>query len=304
MQSLNSIRIELTSKCNLSCEFCYRKTNNKTLNLKKIEQFLIMFKNNGGKNIIFTGGESLLYKDIFSVLEFSRKLELENILLTNGTLITEQNILSMKQLVDYIYISIDGPQPYHDFIRGVQGAYEKSIKAINLFNKYNIPYSVQAVITKATVTNIKWIKDIIEKNNIKSFKITPEYYNGLCTLDDKEKINLINQVYNLSEEMKYKVPIELSIFKASVLKYLKLDLNNLLTPWLLSDGSLVAFYNQEKSYFISNIDDYINGKYNRHGILARNKIIDEIINKVYKQVDIIDIMHIQQEEITKFETKR
>ena len=50
----------------------------------------------GIQNVSFTGGEVLIRKDIFEIIEYARKLYMRVFLLSNGTLLTD-NIVARLQ---------------------------------------------------------------------------------------------------------------------------------------------------------------------------------------------------------------
>jgi len=89
-------------------------------------------------------------------------------LTTNGTLFSEKNI---KQLVEIewnqILFSLEGPHAsIHDYMTGVRGSFNRSVKAMSLFNKYKQKlHSVKPVFSFHTVlTNINYmhLKRMIE----------------------------------------------------------------------------------------------------------------------------------------------
>ena len=92
------LNIEVTTLCNLRCEFCVLKDNNLlTKRKKKIMTF------NDFKNIInqisfftthieFTGGEPLINKDIFKMIQICNENYIKTTLATNGILFNQDKI--------------------------------------------------------------------------------------------------------------------------------------------------------------------------------------------------------------------
>jgi MoaA/NifB/PqqE/SkfB family radical SAM enzyme len=72
----------------------------------------------GMRRIIFSGGEPMLYPRFWEILEYARGKFEKVVLSTNATRITRENIDRLKDLVDYIDITVDGPRRQHDMIRG------------------------------------------------------------------------------------------------------------------------------------------------------------------------------------------
>lgn len=139
-----SVGITLTTKCNLNCPFCYLdKTTEFENNLSKQEfiDFITYLVDWGVKQITFSGGEPLLEKNFFELLEFAKCREMTVGFSTNGTLLTDDNIDRLRNIgVDRISVSIDGIKKTHDAFRG-DGVYERAIsgfKRLSRVKKLNL----------------------------------------------------------------------------------------------------------------------------------------------------------------------
>ena len=79
----------LTTECNRSCPFCfyatgYQKKVEEKLNVNLIANFLDYLKKFGLRQVIFTGGEPLIWKDLFTAIKISSEKGFHNLLITNG----------------------------------------------------------------------------------------------------------------------------------------------------------------------------------------------------------------------------
>ena len=126
----------LTNACNLRCRHCYmfsgqRKTNE--LSLNEIKSILCSFKAHDGKFVTFSGGEVLMRKDLTSILQLAKELQLSITIMTNGILWTEPLVEQAAKCVSAIQISIDGfNEEENAKVRG-NACFEKSLKAVELF---------------------------------------------------------------------------------------------------------------------------------------------------------------------------
>jgi GTP 3',8-cyclase len=113
------LRISVTDKCNLNCLYCNPLTKNRTMlpadtHLSNEELYRIislLVKQYGFRKIRFTGGEPLVRKDIFSLLERVNELKklyrFETGITTNGTLLN-RNLIKLKESgIDKLNISLD-----------------------------------------------------------------------------------------------------------------------------------------------------------------------------------------------------
>lgn len=95
---MNSIVINLTDKCNLSCIYCFGpKNQDKFLSFTQIQEIV---QNTDFKYFVLTGWEPILHRDISKIIKYISNNNKKVILHTNGLLLDEKFILEHK---DYIY---------------------------------------------------------------------------------------------------------------------------------------------------------------------------------------------------------
>jgi len=92
-----SLTWEVTHRCNLSCVHCYivnsrKKEKQQELTLQEIDNLLPQLLNAGCLEIIITGGEPFLRKDIIEILSRFKQLGVLYSIYTNVTLVTEEVI--------------------------------------------------------------------------------------------------------------------------------------------------------------------------------------------------------------------
>jgi heme b synthase len=155
---------ELTRKCNLACVHCRASSEHGpyTGELTTEECLRVMdeIASFSKPVIILTGGEPLLRPDIFDLARYGSDKGFRMVMATNGTLITEETVKEMKASgIQRISISLDGPDPEtHDAFRKVKGAFENSIRGIDLAKKGGLEFQINTTITQA---NLHLIADIL-----------------------------------------------------------------------------------------------------------------------------------------------
>jgi radical SAM protein with 4Fe4S-binding SPASM domain len=113
----DAVQVNFTFDCNLRCKMCgmhkqkqiFTTQNRQTeINSQTLKSVIEQTKELGVKNIIFIGGEPLLRKDIFELLQFSKKFNLNTTLVTNGVLLDEEAARNcLEAEVDCLSVSID-----------------------------------------------------------------------------------------------------------------------------------------------------------------------------------------------------
>ncbi|MBU1201535.1 MAG: radical SAM protein [Nanoarchaeota archaeon] len=131
------IYISLLHKCNLKCSMCgvSKILTQHQLSLEEVKRIIDEISSwKFDSRIQLTGGEPLLRKDIFQIIDYSTNAGLTTELVTNGMLINKKNVKTIiKSKLQGIAISIDGATPKtHDSIRGVKGSLKKTIEAVKL----------------------------------------------------------------------------------------------------------------------------------------------------------------------------
>jgi radical SAM protein with 4Fe4S-binding SPASM domain len=154
-----------TQRCNLRCLHCYsgsetwqRDTELTTGQAKKMLSQLVEVN---CPVVLFSGGEPLLRKDIFELLTEAKQCGLRTALSTNGTLIdSEVADKLIKAKVDYVGISIDGAERFHDEFRQAKGSFMAALTGIANCKKAGIKTGLRFTITKANAKQVSVIFDI------------------------------------------------------------------------------------------------------------------------------------------------
>lgn len=161
------IYFALTHRCNLKCIHCSVdasiKEENDILETKEVFEILDKIIQSNPLRIVFTGGEPLIRKDILDILYYARqKFNGEIIVMTNATLINNDNIDEIIKCVDSIDISIDGVDEVScSKIRG-HGTFDKVLGAVQLLKNRNFEnISLSMVLS---IENEKYVEQFYQLN--------------------------------------------------------------------------------------------------------------------------------------------
>ena len=156
---LHQVHLSLSENCNLQCKYCYaheRKENGEnTLSFEEYKKLIEdLLKVNPQCSFTLTGGEPLLNKDWYKIAKYIKNKGCEILLLSNGTIINESNIKSIKDVIDSVKLSIDGSnKEIHALSRGDN--YEKVEHAISLLEDNKVPYSLSMTVTKQNMRDVE-----------------------------------------------------------------------------------------------------------------------------------------------------
>jgi len=182
---------EITKNCNLSCIHCISSAGiKKELNTKSALKVIEKLDDLGCKELYITGGEPLVRKDIFEILNRAKEKKFKIGLLTNGTLINNGNIKEIKSYTDEIGISLDGSTTQvNDRIRGA-GSFVKIIKAISIIKRAQIPLTLYITLTNINLKDFKNILRLVKKLRIDNLRVNEVTLRGKAYKNRKQlKIN-------------------------------------------------------------------------------------------------------------------
>ena len=164
-----------TNVCNLRCKHCYQSAGKKLpdeLSLEKRLDVIDQLASEDVFSIAFSGGEPLMDKDIWKVIERAKKNYMYVSVATNGTLITPQIAKRLSDVgVDYVEISVDSADPKkHDEFRGVKGAWERTISGIkNAVAERTYQVGLAPTITRMNFDELDDLIDLAVKLKVDKF---------------------------------------------------------------------------------------------------------------------------------------
>lgn len=204
--------------CNLACKYCYYLEKNKLyptaqrhlMSDEMLEQFTREYiEAQTMSQVLFTwhGGEPLLrsidfYRKALSLQQkYAGGRRIDNVIQTNGTLLTDEWCEFFAQNHWLVGISIDGPQPYHDHYRltaAGKPSWKKVMQGIKLLKKHGVEWNAMAVVNADNANHPLEFYRFFKENGCQFLQFTPiverltrhEDGRTLASLADKDKISL------------------------------------------------------------------------------------------------------------------
>ena len=204
--------------CNLACKYCYYLEKNKLyptaqrhlMSNEMLEQFTREYIEAQTMNqVLFTwhGGEPLLrsidfYRKALSLQQkYAGGRRIDNVIQTNGTLLTDEWCEFFAQNHWLVGISIDGQQPYHDHYRltaAGKPSWKKVMQGIKLLKKHGVEWNAMAVVNAYNVNHPMEFYRFFKENGCQFLQFTPiverltrhEDGRTLASLADKNEIPL------------------------------------------------------------------------------------------------------------------
>ena len=145
-----------TYACSSNCAHCVSAGKTEApdeVDTKTALKIVDQIRDFGASYFGITGGEPLLRKDLFDVLDYATSQGLSTSIITDGRLLNEESIKRLIKNKTKVSVSIDGGKETDDAIRG-EGAYDAAVATIERFAKEDLlNILVYTFANKGTVTN-------------------------------------------------------------------------------------------------------------------------------------------------------
>jgi len=173
----------LIRRCNLQCKHCYSTSLDidfkDELTTQQIKATIDDLNVAHVPVIILSGGEPLLRPDIFEITAYAKAKGFYVALSTNGTLINEDNIEQIKAAdYQYVGISIDGLEAFHDEFRRQKGSFKTSMHAIKLCKAAGIKVGMRLCLTRDNFKDLPAMLDLMEEYHVDKFYLSHLNYSG------------------------------------------------------------------------------------------------------------------------------
>ena len=158
-------------RCNLRCVHCYSQSRNidysGELSHEEGLRLIDDLAGFGAPVMLFSGGEPLMRPDIFELIEHAVAKGMRAVVSTNGTLITPDIAARLQDAgLSYVGISLDGLEATNDRFRGMQGAFEQALAGVRSCLARGVKVGLRFTMTRANVTDVPGIFDLIESEGI------------------------------------------------------------------------------------------------------------------------------------------
>lgn len=150
--------IELTYRCVCRCVHCYIDDyHSEEMSTREVIALLDQLKDEGVIDIGFTGGEIFLREDLPTILEEAVKRGFLAYVLTTGILIGEKEADLLKaNRIHHAEISLMGATAAtHDSVMRHPGAFDKTLRAVNLLKERGIPVVLKNSVLKQNVGELR-----------------------------------------------------------------------------------------------------------------------------------------------------
>jgi MoaA/NifB/PqqE/SkfB family radical SAM enzyme len=157
---IQSINLTITLDCNLNCRMCeinrHMRHRKYAVPDTHVFRLLSQYKSYNADGIVqFDAGEVFANKKtLYPFLLHCRKIGLKIGVVTNGTLVTEEDLDLLRGNLGYFIVSLDSHvEKIHDFVRG-KGTFAKVIRLFELLHHKAIGFSVNTIVSRLNIDHL------------------------------------------------------------------------------------------------------------------------------------------------------
>ncbi len=202
----------VTRNCNLRCVHCYSGSGTQLFQDLPLSTWLNAVKqasDMGVKHILLSGGEPLARRDVHLIAKEAWERGIRVELSTNGTMLTRERLEELRRYVDYVGVSIDGPEPVHDRFRGVEGAFSKAIKGIRTSREMGIKTGLRFTLTRENYKYVDFVFDLMMKEGINRVCFYHLAYAGRADrkldIDNSMRVGLVTKIIEYAKRGEWEV---------------------------------------------------------------------------------------------------
>ncbi|MFC0184680.1 Radical SAM superfamily enzyme, MoaA/NifB/PqqE/SkfB family [Pseudarcicella hirudinis] len=251
--SFRTIQIHPTLRCNLLCKHCYSSSSPvfKTgLESERLLRFIQYAERKGFNAISLSGGEPLMYRELDKVVQFAKSLGMRTGMVSNGMLLGSEFAGKVLESVDIVAISIDGEPEWHDYMRGQKGAFQHTLRGIEILRNLHKPFGFIHTITSKSWESLIWLADFAVSQGARLLHLHPVENSGRASTEMSD--------YMLNDTIRYKIFIltEYLRNKYSCRLEIQLDLSH--RDYIKENPEVVRFYNPDNSSLADRLEKSMN----------------------------------------------
>lgn len=205
-----------TYNCNFRCAHCEAGAGDKIVSEMSTDEMcniISELSNMGIKHIFFSGGETLIRKDMFGIIRFVLDKGMKYSIASNSYLV-ENFHKEFEEMKPYIYFtSIDGLEQTNDEIRRRPGAFKRCFQALEFFKSIDVNARViNTVVLPDNIGQLPELRKIIMNSAATSWRLAIP--NAIGRAKNNENMRLsdeqIKYLFDFVEDTKKEFNVEIS----------------------------------------------------------------------------------------------
>jgi len=161
-----SVHLDITYRCNERCEHCYLDhEDHGEMTTAEIKDVLRQLADAGVFFLTLSGGEVLMRRDCFEIIEYARSLMFNVKLKTNAVMIREKEAERLRALgVEQVQVSVYSNRPeVHDAITKVPGSLNRTLAGIRLLRSHGMRVNIANVLMRSNRADTEGVQALAKE---------------------------------------------------------------------------------------------------------------------------------------------
>jgi radical SAM protein len=161
---------EITRSCALACVHCRAEAiprrDPRELTTDEARGFIDQVVEVGNPILVVTGGDPMMRRDVYDLLEYGVSRGLRMALSPSATaLVTRHALARVRDIgVSMVHISLDGSDAQrHDGFRGVSGSFARTMRILRDCRELDLPLQIGTSVTRRNVADLSAIAEIVSE---------------------------------------------------------------------------------------------------------------------------------------------
>ena len=170
------IQVHPSRRCNLACRHCYSESGPGVRDELPSEVVCRTIRDAatlGYGTLAVSGGEPFLYGGLLDILRCAKECSMHTTVTTNGSLLETNTLALVRDYVDVLAISVDGPPALHNYIRASRQAFGRVCNGLASARAQGIPFGLIHTLTRDSWRHLPWIGRFAESQGARLLQIHP-----------------------------------------------------------------------------------------------------------------------------------
>jgi mycofactocin biosynthetic radical S-adenosylmethionine protein MftC len=178
-----AVHLEIVAACNLACTHCFAGVlprKEKPLTLAEMDTLFASMARIGSFRLGLTGGEPLLRRDLFDIIDLAAGYGLHPCITTNGLLITEEIAREFgKRRLVWLNVSLEGAiAETNDRVRG-RGTFDRVMDNLKILSRHT-PFTLAFTILRTNAEEVTACARLAEEVGASTAVFRPLYPVGIA----------------------------------------------------------------------------------------------------------------------------
>jgi MoaA/NifB/PqqE/SkfB family radical SAM enzyme len=170
------LQLHPTLRCNLRCEHCYSSSGpwaRVELDARLVEGILTDAARMGYEVVSISGGEPFLYSHLAEILRHARALGMRTTVTTNGYFLDSHHLEPLRDCLNQLAISLDGPAEIHNRVRASPQAFDRLCAGLECLRACGLSFGFIHTVTRESWIHLLWLAEFAAANGARLLQLHP-----------------------------------------------------------------------------------------------------------------------------------